>query len=496
MYRRTLTHALLPGLIALATVVGAGADALRDDVIARRTRFMERLGAETLFIQWSAPERTYSRDVEYEYRQDSNLLYLTGISQRDTILVLLPGDATTKEVLFVANPDPRREHWEGHSLTRAEATEVSGIATVFYTSEIDAVIGRILSGHGVRRGGTESPVAAGAFSAALAANRARLALYLGDRPGLTEPLSPALEFAKNATARFFGFTVTDVTRELDLLRQVKTPYEQQVLRKGVEISSEAHKAGMRAARPGRFEYEVEAAIEHVYLANGAMSWGYPSIVASGPNATILHYNASTRRMEDGDLLLVDAAASYQGLTGDITRTYPVNGTFTAPQKDIYALVLAAQDAGADAARAGNGIPDIERAAAEVIKAGLLRLGLITDATGHQFRTWYTHGIVHGIGMDVHDVGDWSAPLAPGMTFTIEPGLYLREEALAQLPRTPENEAFIQRVRPAVERYRNIGVRIEDSFLLTEDGLVRLSASVPRTIADIEALMAAAPADAR
>jgi Xaa-Pro aminopeptidase len=226
----------------------------------------------------------------------------------------------------------------------------------------------------------------------------------------------------------------------------------------------------------------------VYLARGAMSPGYPTIVGSGPNATLLHYNASSRRKEDGDLLLVDAAASYQGLTGDITRTYPVNGRFTPAQRDIYELVLAAQEAGMKAARAGNRTVDIEKAAAEAIKPGLLKLGLITDATGDQFRTWYTHGICHWIGMDVHDVGDYKRPLAPGMAFTIEPGIYVRPAALENLPDTPENRTFKEKAAPAVERYKHIGVRIEDSFLLTTDGLVMLSKKVPRTIEDIEAVL--------
>lgn len=245
---------------------------------------------------------------------------------------------------------------------------------------------------------------------------------------------------------------------------------------------------MRTARPDRYEHEVEAAIEGVYLARGAMSPGYPSIVGSGPNATVLHYSASSRRIGEGDLLLVDAAANYKGLTGDITRTYPASGRFTPAQRDVYDLVLAAQEAGMKAARIGARTIDIERAAEAVIKQGLLRLKLITDADGPQFRTWYTHGICHWIGMDVHDVGDYRRPLEAGMAFVIEPGLYIRAEALEQLPDTPENRAYREKVAPAVERYQGIGVRIEDSFLLTDTELVRLSAKVPRTIQEIDDFM--------
>jgi len=282
--------------------------------------------------------------------------------------------------------------------------------------------------------------------------------------------------------------VQDATPILWDLRQIKTPYEQAVMRKSVSISSEAHKAGMRQAAPGLFEYEVEAAIEHVYLKNGAMSWGYPSIIGSGPNATILHYNRSSRRMEPGDLLLVDAAANFEGYTGDITRTYPASGTFSPAQRDIYSIVLAAQDAGMAKAKAGNRFADIQAACDEVLRAGLVRLGLVTDPKGQQFKIWSTHGVSHWIGMEVHDVAV-PRPLGPGMTFVIEPGIYIREAALDNLPKTPENAAFIDKVRPMVQKYRNIGVRIEDSFLLTEGGLERLSSSVPRTIEEIERFMA-------
>jgi Xaa-Pro aminopeptidase len=257
-----------------------------------------------------------------------------------------------------------------------------------------------------------------------------------------------------------------------------------VMRKSVAISAAAHRAGMAAAAAGKYEYEVESAIEAVYLRMGAMSWGYPSIVGSGPNATILHYQKSSRQMQPGDLLLVDAAASYQGYTGDITRTYPVDGRFTAPQRQIYEIVLAAQEAGMAAARVGAPMDDIQKACDRVTREGLLKLGLITDADGQQFKTWATHGVAHWIGLDVHDVGT-SRTLQAGMTFTIEPGIYIREAALDALPRTPENLAFVEKVRPVVARYKDTGVRIEDSFLLTDSGLERLSAGVPRTPDEVE-----------
>src|SRR5262245_52180450 len=476
----------LAGLLCLSPAALAGE--LQDDLKARRQRTMDALSPETLFVQFSAPVRTYSLDVEYEYRQDSDLLYLTGIDQEDTILVLMPGNKGKKEILFVSDADPRREHRQGHLLTSAEATEQSGIATVYRRSEFSGFVRSLFNGRVFRARSGEVDTEYDAFFAALKDGRGRLALLFGAKPGPDDPLPPISEFARSARDRYPGVAITDATRVVHGLRQVKTPYERKVLARSVEISAEAHVAGMRAARPGRHEYEVESAIEAVYLANGAMSWGYPSIVGSGPNATILHYNKSARLMQAGDLLLVDAAANYQGLTGDITRTYPVNGTFSEAQKDIYRVVQAAQEAGMQAAVAGKLTADVEKAAAAVVREGLLKLGLITDAKGEQYRTWYTHGICHWIGMDVHDVGDYRRPLEPGMAFVIEPGLYIRREALAQLPDTPENRAFREKVAPAVERYEGIGVRVEDSFLLTNGELVRLSAKAPRTVKEIEDLV--------
>lgn len=468
--------------------------ALQDDLAARRTRVMDKIGTSSLAIFWSAPTKVFSLDVDYEFKQDSNLQYLTGMTQEETILVLVPGSAK-KAFLFVREPNPRREHWNGHVLTKEEARAASGIDAVYYVSEFEPFVTALFNQqpYGARR--NEPSAEFEGFFEAVRQDTASLALALGPRPTPSQPLSPAYEFAARARDRFLNVAFVDTWPVLANLRQVKTSYERTLMERSGVISSDAHIAGMRAARPGRFEYQVEAAIEHTYLANGAMSWGYPSIVGSGPNATILHYQASTRQMQDGDLLLVDAAANYRGYTVDITRTYPINGSFTPLQKEIYAIVLEAQNAAIAAATTGNKTADIEKASEAVVKAGLLKLGLITDTSGDQFRTWYTHGICHWIGIDVHDVGDYQRPLEPGMTFTIEPGIYIRPDALNNLPDTPQNKAFSEKVRPMVEKYRHIGVRVEDSFLLTETGLQNLSQKVPRTIVDIERLMRSAPATA-
>lgn len=475
-------------LTMLVTFVAlpAAAGDLQDDLAVRRAAVLQHLSPDDMLVLWSAPERVYSHDVDYEFRQDSNLYYLTGIDQPDTILVLMPGNRERTAILFISPSNPEREHWNGHLLTPAEATAQSGIPTVYPTTSFDAFMDAILGGstYGV-------PADSGEFARFQTGRRQQTArlLVLGPPPGLDGELTPEYRFANRARERFLGLSVGDATGIVHGLRQVKTPYERKVMQESAKVSSDAHMAGMKAARPGAFEYEVEAAIEYVYKKNGAFDWGYPSIVASGPNATVLHYEKSSRQMQDGELLLVDAAAFYHYMTVDITRTYPVNGRFTPAQRDIYDLVLQAQEEGMKAARPGNGLAAVHQRTVDVIKQGLLKLGLITDPGGDQYRMWYTHSATHWIGIDVHDVGSRERPLEPGMAFVIEPGLYIRESVLDNLPKTAANETLIEKIRPAVQRYKDIGVRIEDSFLLTASGLIRLSAAVPRTAEEVETFMA-------
>lgn len=469
-------------LLVLCTAPPAfAANELAQDLSARRQRLMARLGPETIFVLMSAPERNYSQDVNYEYRQDSNFYYLTGIARPNTMLVLMPGNATHREVLFVPDRDPLREHYSGRRLSHEEATERSGIAMVLSTAQFEPFIAAMFTG---QRFGAIDDREAAAFFAALEADRARLALALEPR-SVNGVAGPILSFGHRLRERFSGFRIVDALPDLVDLRLVKTPQEQRFLMRSLEIAAEAHLAGMRAARPGAYEYEVKAAIEAMCRARGAVSWSFPAIVASGQNATILHYPESDRRLEAGDLMLVDAACNYEYMSGDLTRTYPVSGRFSVPQREIYALVLEAQEAAKDVARPGATLTDVHQKAVDVIRAGLLRLGLITDATGDQYRMWFTHLSVHYIGIDVHDPGDNGRPLQPGMAFVIEPGVYVRQEVLDGLFRTPEDQALAERIQPAVNRYRNIGVRIEDAYLLRPDGLHPLTSAVPRTIQDIE-----------
>src|SRR5206468_12774456 len=291
-----------------------------------------------------------------------------------------------REILFIKERNPVREHWTGRRLTTDEATARSGIDTVLYAAQFEPFMAAVLEG---RRFDPIDAKEGTRFFDALASGRAQVALALDSRRGLNDPLSPPLEFARRIRDRFFGFQVVDASPALADLRMVKTAYERTLLVKSLEISTEAQMAGMRATHPGAYEYEVKAAIEAVHRSRGAVSWSYPSIVGSGPNATILHYPADSRQMQAGDLLLVDAACNFEYMSGDITRTYPVSGAFSPAQKDIYQIVLQAQDEAAAVAVAGATLQDVHKRTVDVIKAGLLKLGLITDTTGDQYRIWYT-----------------------------------------------------------------------------------------------------------
>ncbi len=453
---------------------------------------MERLGADTLLLAQGAPHRNYSLDVDYEYRQESNFYYLTGIEIPDAALVLLPGARAQREILFVPRREPEREHWTGRLPSFDAVSERSGVEVVLPIDELQGFLERMASGRPYRAHADRYKPLTRDFDPYLERvlrGEGRIAVLLPALPSLSAPPDPTLALANRMRDRFAGLRVWDATQIVHELRQTKSAFEIELLRESAAISIAAHKAGMLAGRPGAHEYTVTAAIEAVYRDRGAMGWSYPSIVGSGPNATILHYNSGRRALDSGDLVLVDAAANHQYYTVDITRTYPASGKFSKPQAELYRLVNAAQQAAREVAQAGAHVHEVHQKTVDVIRKGLLRLGLITDATGEQYRTWYTHGSVHYLGMDVHDVGDSREPLAVGHAFVIEPGVYIQDDALENLPKTAENLAFIEKVRPAFEKYRGIGVRVEDSFVLTKDGLEDLSAGVPRTVEEIETFLA-------
>jgi Xaa-Pro aminopeptidase len=233
---------------------------------------------------------------------------------------------------------------------------------------------------------------------------------------------------------------------------------------------------------------VQAEVEYTFRRRNADYWGYPSIVGCGPNATTLHYVESQGEVRQGDLMLMDVGAEYDHYTADVTRTYPVNGKFSKEQAEIYQIVYDAQEAAAKAAKPGATFKAVGEAADQVIKDGLFRLGLITDKNSNQYRIWYMHGLGHWLGMNVHDVGSYGKPLQAGMIFTNEPGIYLREDALEYLPKTAEWQTFVEKVRPVFEKYKNIGVRIEDDLLVTPTGVEWMTKNLPRKLSEVESFM--------
>jgi len=278
--------------------------------------------------------------------------------------------------------------------------------------------------------------------------------------------------------------IVDIHTLLDEMRLIKDDFELDIMRRAARISAGAHQRAMRASAPGRFEYEVEAELLHAFRSAGSQFPAYSSIVASGPNACVLHYVTNDRRMQDGDLLLIDAGCELDGYASDITRTFPVNGRFSGPQKDIYNLVLEAQRAAAEVTRPGAAWNDPHEAAVTVLAQGMIDLGLLNGQLDDviekgDYRRFYMHRTGHWLGMDVHDAGEYKADgdwrkLAPGMVLTIEPGCYIR-------PADDIPEAFW-----------NIGVRIEDDALVTDTGCELITADATKTVDDIEALMREAP----
>ena len=276
------------------------------------------------------------------------------------------------------------------------------------------------------------------------------------------------------------------------LRQIKSPYEIKLLQHAIDITTEAHMRSWATAGDASMEYEVQAEVEYTFRRRNADYWGYPSIVGCGPNATTLHYEESQGPVTKGSLLLMDVGAEYDHYTADVTRTFPVNGKFTKEQAEIYQIVFDAQEAVAAAIKPGVTMSSLSDIADRVIIDGLFKLGLITDKDSSQYSMWYMHGLGHWLGMNVHDVGRNGVPLKAGMVFTNEPGIYIRADALDYLPDTPANREFLAKVRPAFNKYKNIGVRIEDDMLVTPTGVQWMTKELPRTITDIEAFMASKP----
>jgi Xaa-Pro aminopeptidase len=403
----------------------------------------------------------------------SDFYYLTGLHGQNAIILIIP-EEKEKYIMFIQPTNPSRELWTGKHPGLEEAKTVFGADASYPINEFDKSLFRYLRG------------------------KSKVYVSFRDKE-LYDKLIPMIRNPYGSEP----VPVVDPLPYIHEMRLIKDTEEIRLMRKAAEITSESLIEVMKAVEPGMFEYEVEAIIEYIFRKNGAERPGFPSIVGSGPNSTILHYEDNNRQTQDGDLLLMDVGAEYGHYTADVTRTIPVNGSFSAKQKEIYEVVLQAQKEAIKIAAPGVGIYEINNRGVEVIKEGLYRLGLITDKGSQwQHRAWLMYNISHWVGLDVHDVGGRGPDdgkgrrFEPGMVFTVEPGLYIREETLEYLPvmlgrsgaTKEELEAFVNAVRPAVRKYANIGIRIEDDILVTESGHEILSSKVPKEIDAIEKLM--------
>ena len=489
---------------------------------ARRARVAERIGKTAVLVMFSAEPRVYANDVDYEFRQENNLYYLTNLRQQGATFVMLPGATEgPREILFMPRRNPAAETWTGHMYSPEEARALSGVEEIWEAKEFEPFMRSLR----VRRAYRPQKEAILASTFSLPAVAAPSADFMRQPP---QPQAPSgldglfaamnqyeaslyvllpggensreyrqeQEFASTWAKSSTGFSVRTAWPIFAEMRMRKSPSEIALMQHAIDISIEGHQRAQAVASRTQWEYETEAEIDYTYKRRNADNWGYPNIVGCGPDATTLHYEESSGRVRPGDLLLIDAGAEYGHYSADVTRTFPVSGKFTKEQADIYNIVLAAQEAAFKAVRPGANLSDVHNAALEVVKDGLLKLGLITDKNTDQYRVWFMHGTSHYLGMNVHDVSARGAKLDAGMVFTVEPGVYLRPDALDYLPKTPENEKFIAAVRPAFEKYKGIGVRIEDDVLVTPDGYRNLSGALARTIPDIEAFMARAQKEVR
>lgn len=426
--------------------------------------FMRRMEPQSVAIIASAREAVRSNDTHYRFRQDSDFYYLTGFDEPEAIAVISP-DAEKPYTLFVRPRDPERETWDGPRAGVEGAIERYGADAAFPIDEFRAKLDEIIQG------------------------KRTLYYRFGTRHELDQMIIEAIARMRALGRRGIvpPRTITDTGAILHEMRLIKSEAEIALIERAADITAEAHREAMRAARPGMHEYEVEALIEYVFRRHGATA-AYTSIVGSGENATVLHYSANNAVIREGDLLLIDAGAEYQGYAADITRTFPVSGRFSRPQRELYEVVLETQKACIAMIRPGVSMDELHNRSVELLTEGLVRLGLLQGAPSKliedgDYKKFYMHRLGHYLGMDVHDVGLYyvdgqSRKLEPGMVITIEPGLY------------------VARTQEVNEDYRGIGVRIEDDVLVTAEGHRVLTAGVPKEIEEIEQFIARARVEER
>lgn len=475
------------------------------ELMQRRERVAQSIGPQSFLVLFSTEPRVYTNDVDYPYRQENNLYYLTNLKQKGATLVLLPGNTKIREILFMPRRNALAETWTGHMYSAEEANQLSGIREIWQSSEFEPFV-KALRNRQPYRPKPENifmsdlpkdmPLTNDHGYTALfdAAAKGEAGMYLlvpgsGESREYKQEQRFAAEWAQTAS----GFSVKNAWPIFSQMRLVKSPMELRILQHAIDISIEAHQRAWAIAGEAKWEYEVDAIMAYTFKLRNADNWGYPDIVGCGPNATTLHYIESQSPVKPGELLLMDVGAEYDHYTADVTRTFPVNGKFSPAQAELYQIVYDAQEAVAGASKPGATLSDVNRAGTDVIRDGLLKLGLITDRNSMQHRLWFMHGTSHWLGMNVHDVGG-PAKIVPGVVFTNEPGIYVRPDALDQMPggwKQEDWDKFKAAVRPAFEKYKGIGVRIEDDLLVTADGVKWMTEALPRKLSEIEDFIAKA-----
>ena len=412
------------------------------------------------------------------FNQNSPFKYLTGFNEPEAALVMVVnnGAITGTPMLFVQASDPGREVWTGHRLGVGGVRNALGLEGRD-AETLSAVVDSILS----RNSG---------------AVLQKIGSFNSDGPIITRDD----QIIGGITKSHSGVTVKNATADVSALRRIKTAAELDFIRRAVNVTVTAQKDAMRLIEPGMNEFEVQALIEYNFRKNGADRPSFSTIVGSGPNSTTLHYGADDRFIENNEVIVMDIGASYRGYAADVTRTVPSNGKFSPAQRDIYLAVRKAQAAAERVAKVNVAAGTLSQAANASLDSSLTQMGLIEgvgatyDCSGGspctQRSLYYMHGLGHGIGLDVHDPGaatGGNAPLVPGSAFTIEPGIYVRANLLEIIPNTPKNQAMIAKIRPAVQKYANIGVRIEDDYIVTPTEVEWISRA-PRELDEVEATM--------
>lgn len=425
----------------------------------RRCRLLLEMGQGVAIIA-TAPEKIRNRDASYPYRFDSYFYYLTAFREPEAVLVLINdgADTTTRQILFCRDKDAERELWEGARCGLAVAREQYQFDESYAIHRLDELMPNLLA---------NQPVVFYAFGHEAAWDQ-RVVGWINQvraqaRKGVAAPSA-----------------VRDIRALLDEMRLIKDESELTLMRAAAKISTDAHKRAMQATMPGKYEYEIEAELLYDFRRQGAQSVAYSSIVAGGANACVLHYVDNSACLQSGDLLLIDAGCELDGYAADITRTFPVNGKFTAVQRDVYGLVLAAQAAAIDQVKPGQDWDAPHQAALRVLCQGFVDLGLCQGSVDsvietEDYKRFYMHRTGHWLGLDVHDAGEYKQAgrwrvLLPGMTLTVEPGCYIRPET--NVP----------------EHFWHIGIRIEDDVAVTASGCEILTQATPKSVAAIEELM--------